>query len=130
MLDPVDLISMSSWARRLLSGTASFEEDSRAIHNLDLVVVFSGYLDAGNVATQIENALLERLEHQRLAPFDIDQLLDYRARRPQVRLDGRRFSDYEAPPLERHLVRDQMQRPFLLLTGPARDSRRDRFVAA
>lgn len=130
MLDPVDLISMSSWARRLLSGTASFEEDSRAIHNLDLVVVFSGYLDAGNVSTQIENALLERLDHQRLATFDIDQLLDYRARRPQLRFDGQRFSDYEAPALELHLVKDQMQQPFLLLSGPEPDYQWDRFVAA
>jgi len=129
MLDPVDLICMSSSARRLLAGTTSFE-DFPAIYNLDLIVVFSGYLDAGNVSTQIENALLERLEHQRLATFDIDQLLDYRARRPQLRFDGRRFSDYEAPALELHLVKDQMQRPFLLLSGPEPDYQWDRFVAA
>ena len=36
-------------------------------------MVFSGYLDAGNVSTQIENAF-ERLE-QRLATFDIDRCL-------------------------------------------------------
>lgn len=129
MLDPVDLICMSSSARRLLAGTTSFE-DFPAIYNLDLIVVFSGYLDAGNVSTQIENALLERLEHQRLATFAIDQLLDYRARRPQLRFDGRRFSDYEAPALELHLVKDQMQRPFLLLSGPEPDYQWDRFVAA
>src|SRR5699024_7822224 len=62
--------------------------------------------------------------------FDIDQLLDYRARRPQLRFDGRRFSDYEAPALELHLVKDQMQRPFLLLIRPEPGYQWDRFVAA
>src|SRR5699024_10202210 len=82
-----------------------------------MLVVFSGYLDAGSVSTQLENALLERLDHQRIATFDTDQLLDYRARRPQLRFDGRQFFDYEAPELELHLLKDQMQKPFLLLSG-------------
>src|SRR5699024_12760189 len=110
MLDPIDLIRMSSSARELLSGTSPSDdvgEESSAIHGLDLLVVFSGYLDAGSVSTQLENVLLERLDHQRLATFDTDQLLDYRARRPQLRFDGRQFFDYEAPELSLHLLKDQ-----------------------
>lgn len=133
MLDPIDLIRMSSSARELLSGTSPSDdvgEESSAIHGLDLLVVFSGYLDAGNVSTQLENVLLERLDHQRLATFDTDQLLDYRARRPQLRFDGRQFFDYEAPELSLYLLKDQMQRPFLMLSGPEPDYQWDRFVAA
>ncbi|WP_022870661.1 PAC2 family protein [Yaniella halotolerans] len=133
MLDPIDLIRMSSSAKQLFLGTASskqaFAHDS-ALHGLDMLVVFSGYLDAGSVSTQLENALLERLDHQLLATFETDQLLDYRSRRPQLRFDGRQFFDYEAPELELHLVRDQMQKPFLLLSGPEPDYQWDRFVAA
>lgn len=132
MLDPIDLIRMSSSARELLAGTNQSEDgdDSPVLHGLDLLVVFSGYLDAGNVSTQLENVLLERLAHQRIATFDTDQLLDYRARRPHLRFDGQHFSDYETPELELHLLKDQMQRPFLMLSGPEPDYQWDRFVAA
>ena len=135
MLDPIDLIRMSSSAKELLSSSTSSDseepiEDGPSLHGLDLLVVFSGYLDAGNVSTQLENVLLERLDHQRIATFDTDQLLDYRARRPHLRFDGKQFFDYETPELELHLVKDQMQRPFLLLSGPEPDYQWDRFVAA
>lgn len=133
MLDPIDLIRLSSWAKGLLSSSRTSEdpdEDRPSLHGLDLLVVFSGYLDAGNVSTQLENVLLERLDHQRIATFDTDQLLDYRARRPHLRFDGEKFFDYEAPELELHLLKDQMQRPFLMLSGPEPDYQWDRFVAA
>lgn len=133
MLDPIDLIRMSSSTRQLLSGKAASDPstaDDSAIHGLDMLVVFSGYLDAGNVSTQLENVLLERLDRQRIATFDTDQLIDYRARRPQLRFDGRQFFDYEAPELELHVLKDQMQKPFLLLSGPEPDYQWDRFVAA
>ncbi|GAA2035750.1 hypothetical protein GCM10009720_15370 [Yaniella flava] len=134
MLDPIDLIHMSSSARELISGTSQSKHtenhDTPAIHGLDLLVVFSGYLDAGSVSTQLENVLLERLDYQRIATFDTDQLLDYRARRPHLRFDGRQFRDYDAPQLELHLLKDQMQQPFLMLSGPEPDYQWDRFVAA
>ncbi|GAA4472220.1 PAC2 family protein [Enteractinococcus fodinae] len=133
MLDPIDLIRLSSSAKELLSGTQArdaSDEEGPALHGLDLLVVFSGYLDAGNVSTQLENVLLERLDHQRIATFDTDQLLDYRARRPHLRFDGEQFFDYEAPELELHLLKDQMQKPFLMLSGPEPDYQWDRFVAA
>jgi len=133
MLDPIDLIRLSSSAKELLSNARGSEESKAAgpsLHGLDLLVVFSGYLDAGNVSTQLENVLLERLDHQRIATFDTDQLLDYRARRPHLRFDGEKFFDYEAPELELHLLKDQMQKPFLMLSGPEPDYQWDRFVAA
>lgn len=133
MLDPIDLIRLSSSAKELLSGTRASDaadDQGPALHGLDLLVVFSGYLDAGNVSTQLENVLLERLDHQRIATFDTDQLLDYRARRPHLRFDGEQFFDYEAPELELHLLKDQMQKPFLMLSGPEPDYQWDRFVAA
>lgn len=133
MLDPIDLIRMSSSAKELLAGSSDSDESAEerpSLHGLDLLVVFSGYLDAGSVSTQLENLLLERLDHQRIATFDTDQLLDYRARRPHLRFDGKQFFDYEAPQLELHLLKDQMQQPFLMLSGPEPDYQWDRFVSA
>lgn len=137
MLDPTDLIRLSSSAKEVLSGneqldvqTETTQDDSSAISGLDLLVVFSGYLDAGNVSTQLENVLLEGLDHHTIATFDADQLLDYRARRPHLRFDGREFFDYEAPELKLHLLKDQMQKPFLMLSGPEPDYQWDRFVGA
>lgn len=133
MLDPIDLIRLSSSAKELLSGSRAADDpndEGPSMQGLDLLVVFSGYLDAGSVSTQLENVLLERLDHQRIATFDTDQLLDYRARRPHLRFDGEQFFDYEAPELELHLLKDQMQRPFLMLSGPEPDYQWDRFVAA
>lgn len=133
MLDPTDLIRMSTIGKELLASTAATADqdtDVPSLRGLDLLVVFSGYLDAGNVSTQLENVLLERLDHQRIASFDTDQLLDYRARRPHLRFDGKQFFDYEAPELELHLLKDQLQRPFLMLSGPEPDYQWDRFVAA
>src|SRR5690625_4437516 len=133
MLDPIDLIRLSSSAKELLSNARGSEESKAAgpsLHGLELLVVFSGYLDAGNVSTQLENVLLERLDHQRIATFDTDQLLDYRARRPHLRFDGEKFFDYEAPELELHLLKDQMQKPFLMLSGPEPDYQCDRVIAA
>lgn len=129
MLDPMDLIRMSTTGKELIASSAVSAE-APSIKGLDLLVVFSGFLDAGNVSTQLENVLLERLDHQRIATFETDQLLDYRARRPHLRFDGQQFFDYEAPELALHLVKDQLQQPFLMLSGPEPDYQWDRFVAA
>lgn len=133
MQDPKDLIRLSTAARKLFAKPEPSEtghELTAGIHGLDLMVVFSGHLDAGNVSTQLRNALLERLDHELIATFDTDQLIDYRARRPQIRFDGQQFADYEAPELQLHVVKDQLQQPFLLLSGPEPDYQWDRFVGS
>src|SRR5690606_25239153 len=65
-----------------------------------------------------------------VASFDVDQLIDYRSRRPNLTFALDRWSDFEAPQLVVYLMRDRSERPFLLMTGPEPDFAWERFVDA
>lgn len=125
MNDPVDLLHLTPVGRDLVSGARDADSPLRG---LNMVAVFGGHLDAGNLSEQIRNVLLERLESETLASFDIDRLVDYRSRRPHITFDGERFTDYQAPELKLHLVKDQDDEPFLLLSGQEPDYQWERFV--
>jgi proteasome assembly chaperone (PAC2) family protein len=59
------------------------------LHAPVLVVVLKGWIDAGFGADGAAEVLIEHLERTTVARFDADQLLDWRARRPTMRLvDG------------------------------------------
>ncbi|MDQ2649634.1 MAG: PAC2 family protein [Actinomycetota bacterium] len=52
-----------------------------------LIMVLKGWIDAGFGADGAAQVLLDRLERRTIARFDADQLLDWRARRPTMRLE-------------------------------------------
>jgi proteasome assembly chaperone (PAC2) family protein len=117
--------------------------DPRALYDLDdeqpddveleapvLVHVLSGFVDAGNAGRLAADHLLGTLPHRVLARFDVDQLYDYRARRPPMTFAGDHWESYEAPSLELSMVSDASGRAFLLLVGPEPDVQWERFVAA
>ena len=54
---------------------------------LHLVAGLTGFSDAGGAVAQFTEYLLATLEHQVIAEFDADLLLDYRARRPIIYFD-------------------------------------------
>lgn len=91
---------------------------------------FTGFVDAGNAGQLAAGHLLAELEHRLLATFDVDQLFDYRARRPPMTFVEDHWEDYEAPRLDLHLVRDQSGTPFLMLSGAEPDTQWERFTAA
>ncbi|MEV0279574.1 PAC2 family protein [Streptomyces sp. NPDC050610] len=91
---------------------------------------FDGYIDAGETGEQIVERLLDGLPHQVVARFDHDRLVDYRARRPLLTFQRNRWTAYETPRIELHLVQDATGAPFLLLTGPEPDVEWERFAAA
>lgn len=95
-----------------------------------LVHALDGYVDAGSGVTLAVAHLLQTLPHTVIATFDVDQLLDYRSRRPILTFSQNSFTDYSAPELVLHLVTDEAGVPFLLLTGPEPDVQWERFVAA
>jgi predicted ATP-grasp superfamily ATP-dependent carboligase len=95
-----------------------------------LLYSLDGFVDAGSVGQLVREHLLDSLEHRVIARFDVDSLIDYRARRPPMTFDRDHWSDYEAPELVVHLVRDEAGSPFLFLTGPEPDRLWDGFVAA
>ncbi len=95
-----------------------------------MVFCLSGFVDAGQAARLATEQLLETLEHRVLVSFDLDEIYDYRARRPVMTFDGDHWKDYARPRLELHLVRDLDGTAFLLLQGPEPDLQWDRFTAA
>ena len=90
----------------------------------------SGFIDAGTAGQLAADHLLESLDHRLLARFDVDQLHDYRARRPVMTFVEDHWADYRAPSLELHLVRDEAGTAFLMLTGVEPDAQWERFAAA
>lgn len=95
-----------------------------------LLHALAGFIDAGNAGQVAAEHLLTSLVHRKLATFDVDQLFDYRARRPAMTFVENRWTAYEAPRLELHLVHDVAGTPFLMLTGAEPDVQWERFVAA
>ncbi|GAB3249861.1 PAC2 family protein [Arthrobacter pigmenti] len=119
MLDPLTLFSTNAEVM-----------DSEGLTGLNMLMGFTGYADAGQVTTQIGEELLDRLDHELVATFDADQLIDYRSRRPHITFIEDHFADYQPPRLELYRLYDSLRQPFLLLTGFEPDFQWERFASA
>jgi len=99
---------------------------------LVLVQVLDGFLDAGNAAALSAAHLLDMSTggNPVVATFDVDQLHDYRARRPAISFVRDHYEAYDAPRLVVRLLRDTGGTPYLLLHGPEPDTRWEGFSAA
>ncbi len=95
-----------------------------------LVHALTGFVDAGQAGHLAVTHLLANLEHRVLATFDVDQLLDYRSRRPAMTFDEDHWTGYEQPELVLYEMRDCAGTAFLLLTGPEPDLQWERFADA
>jgi hypothetical protein len=91
---------------------------------------FDGFMDAGSAGSTLVEHLLEVYEHRVVARFDVDELVDYRARRPMMLYATDRWENYDAPELVLHLLHDAIGTPFLLMTGPEPDRRWEAVAAA
>ncbi|MBE1462424.1 putative ATP-grasp superfamily ATP-dependent carboligase [Kibdelosporangium phytohabitans] len=91
---------------------------------------FDGFMDAGSAGAALVEQLLSAYENRVIARFDIDGLLDYRARRPAMTFVQDHWEDYQTPELVVRLLHDQVGTPFLLLSGPEPDFRWEAFVEA
>jgi predicted ATP-grasp superfamily ATP-dependent carboligase len=90
----------------------------------------TGFIDAGAAGRLAREHLLETLDSRVIATFDLDQLYDYRSRRPLMHFSADHWEGYDEPRLELHALTDDDSTPFLLLTGPEPDLQWERFVAA
>jgi hypothetical protein len=95
-----------------------------------LVQALDGFVDAGSGRRLAQEHLLTALDSEPLVTFDVDQLVDYRSRRPEMTFTRDHWDGYAAPELAVHLVRDLDDVPFLLLHGPEPDVQWERFIAA
>lgn len=91
---------------------------------------FDGFMDAGSAGSTLVEHLMAAYEHRVVARFDVDDLLDYRARRPMMTYATDRWEHYDAPELVVHLLHDTIGTPFLVMTGPEPDRRWEAVVAA
>lgn len=119
MLDPHSLYALAD-------DQPTAEELGRPV----LLVALHGFIDAGFAGKLAADHLLRTLDHVLLARFDVDQLYDYRARRPAMTFVEDHWEDYDTPELLLRLVRDESGTAFLMLTGPEPDVQWERFVAA
>ncbi|MFG3700224.1 proteasome assembly chaperone family protein [Micromonospora sp. NPDC047620] len=95
-----------------------------------LIQALTGFVDAGSATRLAREQLLTSLDARPIARFDVDQLFDYRSRRPVMTFVEDHWESYDAPALELHVLRDDDETPFLLLTGPEPDLQWERFVSA
>ncbi|MCU1657688.1 MAG: hypothetical protein JWO57_2344 [Pseudonocardiales bacterium] len=95
-----------------------------------LIQALDGFVDAGSGRRLARDHLLNALDSEPLVTFDVDQLVDYRSRRPEMTFTRDHWDGYAAPKLAVQLVRDLNDVPFLLLHGPEPDVQWERFIAA
>jgi predicted ATP-grasp superfamily ATP-dependent carboligase len=95
-----------------------------------MIQALSGFVDAGSAKELACDHLLSSLDHQTVAVFDADQLVDYRSRRPPMIFVEDHWEDYEEPELVLHLLRDDAGTSFLLLSGLEPDLHWNAFTAA
>lgn len=95
-----------------------------------LVHGLEGFADAGHAVRLATTHLRERLDTELVASFAVDELIDYRSRRPMMTFKADHFSDYAAPELNLYAVADAEGTPFLLLAGVEPDLKWERFITA
>ena len=103
--------------------------------SLTMVVVLDGFLDAGSAAARAAQHLVDLDDTgpgagRVVATFEVDELHDYRARRPAGSFVVDRYQDYDAPRLVVRLLHDTGGTPYLLLQGPEPDIRWEGFARA
>lgn len=95
-----------------------------------LVHALEGFSDAGHAIRLAAEHLKDCLDSELVASFAIDDLLDYRSRRPMMTFKTDHFTRYEEPQLGLYALRDSAGTPFLLLAGLEPDLKWERFVTA
>ncbi|MFV0463175.1 MAG: PAC2 family protein [Nostocoides sp.] len=95
-----------------------------------LVGALAGYIDAGQINHVLARHLLKTGDPEVIATFDVDQLLDYRGRRPAMVFDTDHYTSYEDPSLLLYRLTDRDGRSFYLLDGPEPDYQWERMVQA
>lgn len=86
-----------------------------------------GAMDAGSAGNLVIMQMLQTLPSQKVATFSSDDLIDYRANRPNVLLNEWIAEDVLVPETSINLLRDDMGRSFLVLHGHEPDQNWEKF---
>ena len=95
-----------------------------------LIHALEGFSDAGHAIKLAATHLKNSLDTELVASFAIDELLDYRSRRPLMTFKTDHFTGYEEPELSLYALHDSVGTPFLLLAGLEPDLKWERFITA
>ncbi len=95
-----------------------------------LIVTLGAFIDAGHIQSVLGGHLLETGDPEVVASFDVDQLLDYRGRRPQMVFDTNRWVEYDDPAMLLHRLTDRDGQTYYLLSGPEPDYQWERVIEA
>ena len=95
-----------------------------------LIHALEGFSDAGHAIRLAAEHLRNTLDTELVASFAIDELLDYRSRRPLMTFKTDHFTHYDDPQLNLYALHDSLGTPFLLLAGLEPDLKWERFVTA
>lgn len=93
-----------------------------------LIHALDGFLGAGSASRMVADQLSSG-DGEVLHEYDIDALLDYRARRPMMNFSANQYSSYDQPRLQIVRRHDTAGTPYLLLAGPEPDFMWERFIA-
>lgn len=122
MLDPRELYELDD---SISAGTGAEAGDAPV-----LIVSLDGFIDAGHASHLAVTHLFAELGSRQVATFDVDQLVDYRGRRPTMIFDTDRWTSYQDPTLAVYELRDSDGTRFLVLAGVEPDMQWERFAAA
>lgn len=115
-------MAMKNWrARRSQTSTSRDGSGPLLIHALD------GFLGAGSAA-RLAAQQLRTGDGEVIHEFDLDEMFDYRARRPMMGFRENHYADYEDPTLQIVLEHDANGMPYFLLAGPEPDFLWERFI--
>jgi len=102
----------------------------RALRDPVLVLGMDGWIDAGLGAGSAMAHILASMDTEPVATFDGDAFVDYRARRPMVRITDGVTDELSWPEIRLLAGQDREGRDVLALVGPEPDMQWARFVAA
>jgi proteasome assembly chaperone (PAC2) family protein len=103
--------------------------DWPALERPVLVIAMEGWIDAGLAAATATIHLLGAMPNQLVATFDADELIDYRARRPTLKIVNGVDTELRWSAIRVHAATNRTGRSVLSLTGPEPDMRWHRFTA-
>ena len=118
MLNPSDLIHLETDADDLTPRPGV------------LVLALGAFVDAGHIQRVLGAHLVDSSESEVIASLDVDQLVDYRGRRPAMVFDGNRFEAYDDPAILLHRLTDRDGTTYYLLAGPEPDYQWERAIEA
>ncbi len=106
------------------------DTDPQELRASVMLVALGGFMDAGHTQRLLTDHLLSSGESTVVASFDVDQLVDYRSRRPAMVFDTNRWTAYDDPSLALYRLVDREGTAYLLLTGPEPDFQWERMTEA